>query len=55
MAMDIEARKFQLINRITEIDEPAIPDMIDAILEQDDSDFYEELSEEQITSILKGL
>lgn len=53
--MNIEARKVQLIERITQVDNPSTLDLIHAILEQDDSDFYEELSEVQINSILKGL
>jgi len=53
--MNIEARKVQLIERITQVDNPSTLDLIHAILEQNDSDFYEELSEVQINSILKGL
>ncbi|MGB3850655.1 MAG: hypothetical protein WA958_11855 [Tunicatimonas sp.] len=53
--MNIEIQKVRLIERITHIDDPTIIDQINDILEQDESDFYEELTDEQRAAVRKGL
>ena len=53
--MSIEAQKVRLIERITQVDDPAIIDQINALLEQGEGDFYEELTDEQRASVRKGL
>ena len=53
--MNIEAQKVRLIERIVQVDDPSIIDQINAILEQDENDFYDELTDEQRTSVRQGI
>ena len=53
--MNIETKKVRLIERITRVDDPAIIDQINAILEHDEGDFYDELTNKQRISAQKGL
>ena len=53
--MDIEAQKVRLIERIVQVDDPLVIDQINAILEQDENDFYDELTDEQKASARQGL
>jgi len=53
--MSIEAQKIRLIERIAQVENQAIIDQINAILEQGESDFYEELTDEQQASVQRGL
>ena len=55
MAMNIEAQKVRLIERIVQVDDPSVIDQINAILEQGEHDFYDELTDEQRTSVRQGL
>ncbi|MGB3778364.1 MAG: hypothetical protein WA960_08385 [Tunicatimonas sp.] len=53
--MNIEAQKVRLIERIVQVDDPSVIDQINAILEQDENDFYDELTDEQKASVQRGL
>ena len=53
--MNIEAQKVRLIERIVQVDDPSVIDQINAILEQDENDFYSELTDEQKASVRQGL
>ena len=53
--MNIEAQKVRLIERIVQVDDPSVIDQINAILEQDENDFYGELTDEQKASVRQGL
>lgn len=53
--MDIEAQKVRLIERITQVENQAILEQINAILEQDETDFYDDLTDEQKASARKGV
>ena len=53
--MDIEAQKVRLIERIVQVDDPMVIDQINAVLEQDENDFYDELTDEQKASARQGL
>ncbi len=53
--MSIEAQKIRLIERIIQVVDPSVIDQINAILEQDENDFYDELTDEQKASARRGL
>ena len=53
--MSIEAQKIRLIERIAQVENQAIIDQINDILEQGENDFYDELTDEQRASIQRGL
>jgi hypothetical protein len=53
--MNIEAQKVRLIEHIVQVDDPSVIDQINAILEQGEHDFYDELTDEQRTSVRQGL
>jgi len=53
--MSIEAQKIRLIERIAQVENQAIIDQINAVLEQSESDFYDELTDEQRASAQRGL
>ena len=53
--MNIEAQKVRLIERITQVEDQTILEQINAILEQDEVDFYDDLSDEQKASAQRGL
>ena len=53
--INIEAQKVRLIERITQVEDQTILEQINAILEQDEVDFYDDLSGEQKASAQKGL
>lgn len=44
--MSIEAQKIRLIERIDQVENQAIIDQMNAVLEQSESDFYDELTDE---------
>ncbi len=53
--MSIEAQKVRLIERITQVENQAILEQINDLLEQSETDFYEELTDEQQASVQRGL
>lgn len=53
--MSIGAPKIRLIERITQIENQAILDQINIVLEQGEGDFYDELTDEQKASVQRGL
>ncbi len=53
--MNIEAQKVRLIERITQIENQTIIEQINALLEQNEADFYEELTDKQQESAKRGL
>ena len=53
--MSIEAQKIRLIERITQVENQAILDQINIVLEQGEGDFYDELTDEQRVSVQRGL
>ena len=53
--INIEAQKVRLIERITQVEDQTILEQINAILEQDEVDFYNDLSDEKKASVQRGL
>ena len=53
--INIEAQKVRLIERITQVEDQTILEQINAILEQDEVDFYDDLSDEKKASAQRGL
>lgn len=53
--MNIQAQKIRLIERIAQVENQTIIDQIHAILEQNEEDFSEQLTEEQRESVQRGL
>lgn len=53
--MSIEAQKIRLIERIAQVESQLVIDKINAVLEQNENDFYDELSDEQRASAKRGL
>ena len=53
--MSIEVQKIRLIERIARVESQLLIDQINAVLEQNESDFYDELTDEQRASVQRGL
>jgi predicted transcriptional regulator len=53
--MSIEAQKIRLIERIAQVENQNVIDQINNILEQNENDFYHELTDEQQASAQRGL